>query len=153
MLRFIFWKEMNKEFLLNIGLFSRNWIIVENGLKWLNVNIPKKLIEPYKAYSGAKIVCEHAKLLHLCPTLWDPMDCSPSRILYPMGFSRQEYWSGLPRPPVGDLPNPGIEPVSLRSPALAGVFFITSLADVERSFCSVLISLCKHINTHTYRYC
>ena len=36
------------------------------------------------------------------------------------GFSRQEYWSGLPCPPLGDLPDPGIEPVSLMSPALAG---------------------------------
>ena len=35
-----------------------------------------------------------------------------------MGFSRQEYWSGLPCPPPGDLPNPGIEPVSLASPEL-----------------------------------
>ena len=35
-----------------------------------------------------------------------------------MGFSRQEYWSGLPFPPPGDLPNPGIEPVSRVSPAL-----------------------------------
>ena len=35
-----------------------------------------------------------------------------------MGFSRQEYWSGLPFPPPGDLPNPGIEPVSHVSPAL-----------------------------------
>ena len=43
-----------------------------------------------------------------------------------MGFSRQEYWSGLPCSPPGDLPNPGIEPVSLTSPALAGGFFITS---------------------------
>ena len=34
-----------------------------------------------------------------------------------MGFSRQEYWSGLPFPPPGDLPNPGIEPVSPVSPA------------------------------------
>ena len=39
-----------------------------------------------------------------------------------MGFSRQEYWSGLPCPPPGDLPDPGIEPVSLTSPALAGFF-------------------------------
>ena len=39
-----------------------------------------------------------------------------------MGFSRQEYWSGLTFPPPGDLPSPGIEPVS---PALAGRFFIT----------------------------
>ena len=37
-----------------------------------------------------------------------------------MGFSRQEYWSGLPFPSPGDLPNPGIEPIS---PALAGSFF------------------------------
>ena len=42
-----------------------------------------------------------------------------------MEFSRQEYWSGLPFPP-GDLSHPGIEPISLMSPALAGGFFITS---------------------------
>ena len=49
-----------------------------------------------------------------CPTLCNPMNCSlpasPS-----MGFSRQGYWSGLPFPSPGDLPNPGIEP---GSPAL-----------------------------------
>ena len=39
------------------------------------------------------------------------------------GFSRQEYWSGLQWPSPGDLPNPGIKPLFLRSPALAGVFF------------------------------
>ena len=37
-----------------------------------------------------------------------------------MGFSRQEYWSGFPFPPLGDPPDPGIEPTSLVSPALAG---------------------------------
>ena len=42
-----------------------------------------------------------------------------------MGFSRQGYWSGWPCPSPGDLPNPGIEPVSLASPALAGGFFTT----------------------------
>ena len=40
-----------------------------------------------------------------------------------LGFSRQEYWSGLPFPSPGDLPDPGIEPISLMSPALAGEFF------------------------------
>ena len=40
-----------------------------------------------------------------------------------MEFSRQEYWSGLPHPPPGDLLNPGIEPASPTSPALAGGFF------------------------------
>ena len=43
-----------------------------------------------------------------------------------MGCSRQESWSGLPCPLPGDLPNPGIEPTSLISPALAGGFFTTS---------------------------
>ena len=43
-----------------------------------------------------------------------------------MGFSKQEYWSGLPCPPPGDLPNPGTEPESLMSPVLAGEFFTTS---------------------------
>ena len=42
-----------------------------------------------------------------------------------MGFSRQEYWSGLPFPPLGDLPDPGIEPMSLVSPTMAGRFFTT----------------------------
>ena len=43
-----------------------------------------------------------------------------------MGFPRQEYWIGLPFPSPGDLPNPGIEPMTLESPALAGGFFTTS---------------------------
>ena len=42
-----------------------------------------------------------------------------------MGFSRQECWSGLPCPPLGDLPGSGMEFPSLKSPALAGVFFTT----------------------------
>ena len=40
-----------------------------------------------------------------------------------MEFPRQEYWSGLPFPPPEDLPDPGMEPTSLASPALAGRFF------------------------------
>ena len=40
-----------------------------------------------------------------------------------MGFYRQEYWSGLPCSPPGDLPNPRIEPASPESPALSGIFF------------------------------
>ena len=47
-------------------------------------------------------------------TLWT-VAC---KIPLSMGFSRQEYWSGLPCLPPGDLPDPGIEPVSLLSPEL-----------------------------------
>ena len=55
----------------------------------------------------------------------DPMYCSlPASVS--MGFSRQEYWSGLPLSPPGDLPDSGIEPVSLKSPALTDGFFTTS---------------------------
>ena len=43
-----------------------------------------------------------------------------------MGFPRQEYWSGLPCPPPGDLPEQGIKPSSLMFPTLAGRFFTTS---------------------------
>ena len=44
-----------------------------------------------------------------------------------LGFSRQEYWNGLPCPPPRNLPDPGIEPESFMSPALAGGFFSTSI--------------------------
>ena len=54
-----------------------------------------------------------------CSTLCDPMNCSPQAPLS-MKFSRQEYWSGLPFPYPGDLPDPGIEP---ESPALQADFF------------------------------
>ena len=60
-----------------------------------------------------------------CPTLCDPMNCSLPAPLS-RGFSRQEYWSGWPCPLQGDLPDSGIEPPSLKSPALAGEFFTTS---------------------------
>ena len=55
-----------------------------------------------------------------------------------MGFSRQEYWSGLPCPPLGDLPNPETEPMSLMmSPALAGGSFVTSIVSFNLCFSDV----------------
>ena len=66
-----------------------------------------------------------AKLLQLCPTLCDPMDCSPQAPLS-MGFSSQEYQSGSPCRSPGDLPDPEIKCASLMSPALAGGFFTIS---------------------------
>ena len=45
-----------------------------------------------------------------------------------MEFSRREYWSGLPFPPPGGLPDPGIKPASLEPPELAGGFFTTKLS-------------------------
>ena len=60
-----------------------------------------------------------------CPTLYDPVDKSLSGSSV-HGFSRQEYWSVLPFPLPGNLPNPEIKPMSLMSPALASRLFITS---------------------------
>ena len=54
-----------------------------------------------------------------------------TRLLCPWGFSGQEHWSGLPCPPPGDLPDPGIEPTSPISPAWAGGFFTTSTASIN----------------------
>ena len=58
----------------------------------------------------------------------------------PMGFSRQEYWMGLPFPSPGDLPDPGIELVSLVSPGLAGRFF-THWATWEASHETVFLQI------------
>ena len=57
-------------------------------------------------------------------TLWTVVCQAPLS----MGFSKQEYWSGLPCSPPGDLSYPEIEPVSLTSPALAGRFSTTSIS-------------------------
>ena len=67
-------------------------------------------------------VCGESLQSCLFVTLWTVACQAPLS----MGFSRQEYWSGLPLPPPRDYPDPGIEPVSLMSPALAGRFFTTS---------------------------
>ena len=64
----------------------------------------------------------HFSHVQLFVTLWTVAHQTPLS----MGFSRQEYRSGLPCPPPGDLPDPGIEPASLMSPGFAGGFFTTS---------------------------
>ena len=57
-----------------------------------------------------------------------------------MEFSRQEYWSRVPFPTPGDLPNSGIEPVSLASSALADGLFITSAIWEAHIFLSIYLS-------------
>ena len=56
----------------------------------------------------------YAKSLQSCPTLCSPWTVARQAPLS-MGFSRQGHWSGLPFPPPGDLPDPGIEPASIAS--------------------------------------
>ena len=77
---------------------------------------------PLLSFFKLKDACVHAKSLLSCLTLCNPVDCSPP------GFSVHgiiQARSGLSCPPPGDLPDPGIKPMSLMSPALAGGFFST----------------------------
>ena len=72
--------------------------------------------------TGCTCVLSQFSYCWLCATLWT----ISGRLLCPWGFSRHKYWSGLPCPSPGDLPDLGIKPMSLMFPALAGRFFTTS---------------------------
>ena len=74
---------------------------------WLQISGSTRLVE----YDTAVLYL----VTQSCPSLCDLNRLQPTRLLCPQQFSRQEYWSGLPCPPPGDLPNPGIE---TRSPTL-----------------------------------
>ena len=66
-----------------------------------------------------------------------------------MGFSRQEYWSGLPLPTPGDLPDAEIKPASLMSPALTDGFFTTRMTELlKAAAASSFTSLCQLPRTH-----
>ena len=73
---------------------------------------------------GRSFVCVLCRFSHvwLFATPWTVARQAPLS----MGFSRQEYWSGSPDPPPGDLPDSGVKSTSLMSPAVAGRFFTTS---------------------------
>ena len=81
----------------------------------------------------------------LCLTLCDPMNYSPSCSSV-QGFSRQEYCSGLPCPPPGDLPNSGIEP---RSPALQEDSLPSKPPGLGFTYC---VCVCVYIYTHIHIY-
>ena len=69
-------------------------------------------------------MCVRAKSLQSCPTFCDPMDCNPpGSSAHGILQARILEWIAMPFPSPGDLPDPGVEPTSLMSPALAGRFF------------------------------
>ena len=75
----------------------------------------------HRATSTIENCCCYYLVSKSCPTLCDPMDCGrPGSSVH--GISQVSIWSKLPFSSTGDLPNPGIKPMS---PALAGRFFIT----------------------------
>ena len=98
----------------------------------------------------------HLSHVQLFATLWTTVRQAPLS----MGFSRQQQRSGLSCPPPGDLPDPGIEPASLMSPALAGAFFTTSTTwkalhrlSVQFSHSAVSDSLRAHASQHARPPC
>ena len=82
------------------------------------------------------------QLLVMSGCVW-PHGLQPARLLCPWGFSRQEYWSGLPCPPPRDLLNPGMEP---RFPA----FQADSLLFEPPGKLSLSLSTHTHTHTHTH---
>ena len=80
-------------------------------------------------------VCVLGKVLQLCPTLCDPMDCVAHQASLSMGFSRQEYWSGLQYPAPGDFPDPGLKPVAPAAPTLqTGSLLISHWGNTHKAY-------------------
>ena len=113
-------------------------IFLTQGLNWVSCitgkffivcppGKPKRFLRPlssllfFEAQEDRAVFCVNTLCVlclvaQSCLTLCDPMGCSPPGFSVHGGFSRQEYWNGLPCPPLGDLPDPGIKPTSLMSP-------------------------------------
>ena len=85
----------------------------------------------YNHYGACVCLLSRFSCVQLFATLWT-VACQSSLSI---GFSRYEYWSGLPCLPPGDLPDPGTEPSSLVSAALTGGFFTTSATWEAQYFC------------------
>ena len=127
---------------LPLGLCILVYLVIPFVMKWSDIRIymdswavawglglkTERLENRGQKGQGLGPVCGHVCLLShfscvwLFVTLWSIALQAPLS----MGFSRQEYWSGLPCPPPGDLSDPWMEPASLMSPASAGGFFTTS---------------------------
>jgi len=75
---------------------------------------PNSTFTVYSEFLIAHTLRVRAKWLQSCSTLCNPMDCN-LRGSSVHGILQQPYWNGLPLPPPGDLPHPGIEPASLTS--------------------------------------
>ena len=93
----------------------------KSSQKWQLSILLSKIIFLLFWKSGWYIVCSVTQSVWIFVTSWTV----PCKVPLSMGFPGQEYWSGLPFPPPGNLPKPEIQPMSLASPVLAGRFFTT----------------------------
>ena len=88
-------------------------------------------------------------MLQSCPTLCDPMDCSPT-VPKMVGLSRQEYLSGFSCPLPGDLPDPGTEPASPVPSYIAGGLFTTELLGKPYMYVCVCVCVCVCVYLFIY---
>ena len=102
-----------------------------NAITYIPISFSKIIVYPVlwsKIASKATLLWHTwCSVVQLCLTFCNSMDYSPQAPLS-MEFSSEEYWSGLTFPTLGNLPNPGIKPMSLASSELAGRFFTTSVS-------------------------
>ena len=122
-----FWPRGQSQVFSNSGRFFTIWATKEAQVtysltgKWTQA-IAVKVSNPNNQTTREGLgfmTLSRFNRVQLFVTPWTVPDQAP----LPMGFSRQEYWSGFPCPPSGDLPDPGIEPMSVTSPALASRAF------------------------------
>ena len=100
----LFWKHLKLELIW--------YIFFPRGMEMIS-EIPWFLLFPtllYKLHLLIFLVCYAMLSCSVLSNSLQPHGLSPSRLICPWGFSRQEYWYGLPCPPPGDLPNPGMNP-------------------------------------------
>ena len=112
--------HVNKNFELiitlnRLGIFQQLWVTKKQN----KIDLPKN----YLTHNLLRVCRVGSSCVRLFVAPWTVACQAPLSI----GFSRQEYCSGLPFPPSGDLPDPGIEPMSLMSPASAGGFTLFPL--------------------------
>ena len=85
-------------------------------------------------------ICGGGLVAQFCPTRVTPWTIA-HQVPLSIGFSRQEYWSGLPFPPPDDPPNPGIEPISPLSPKLKVDSLLLSHWGSPEKYFKILISI------------
>ena len=105
-----------------MDLWRDKWILTSSVIHLQSGgNYSSKATQPWKSTWSCNVLCLVAKL---CPTLCKPRDCSPPDASVHSIF-QEEYWSGLPFHTREGVPDSGIKPMSLSSPALAGRFYTT----------------------------
>ena len=109
---------------------------------WISLHTLSVPVLPFLKWGLWACMLNCFSCIWLFATLWTVAHQAPLS----MGFYRQEYWSGLPCPPPGDLSNPGIEPLFLMSLALAGKLFIASTT-WEAKLSGLIIQLCPTLAT------